>query len=57
MKSFRGERQKQNVPVRVMLTILLLLTSVLLANYFPTAKEGDSQIQQTKWESSVVKQP
>ncbi|MCF7825811.1 MAG: hypothetical protein K9N29_04100 [Candidatus Marinimicrobia bacterium] len=57
MKSFRGERQKQNVPVRVMLTILLLLTSVLLANYFPTAKEGDSQIQQTKWESSVVKLP
>jgi len=57
MKSFWRERQNKNVPVRVILTILLLLTSVLLANYLPTVKVGSSQTQQTRWESSVVTLP
>ncbi len=58
MKSFRGEREKKNVSVKVILTILVLLTSILLANYLPSDVEGrDSQTQKTTWESSVVLVP
>ena len=58
MKSFRGEREKKNALVKIILTILMLLTSILLANYLPSDVEGrDSQTQKTTWESSVVLVP
>lgn len=58
MKSFRRERQRKNASVQVILTVLVLLTSILLAKYLPTDVKGsDSQLQKTTWESSVVKLP
>ena len=58
MKSFRGERQKKNASVQVIITTLVLLISILLVNYLPTDVEGrDSQTQKTTWESSVVLVP
>ncbi|MBT3254510.1 MAG: hypothetical protein HN995_03085 [Candidatus Marinimicrobia bacterium] len=58
MKSFRGERQRKNASVQVLLTVLVLLTFMLLINFVPTDVKGDnSQTQKTTWESSVVKLP
>ena len=58
MKSFRGERQRKNASLQVILTALVLLTSILLANYLPTdVKGGDSRTQKTTWESSVIELP
>jgi len=58
MKSFRGERQRKNASVQVILTLLVLLTFMLLVNFVPTVvKGGNSQTQKTTWESSVVKLP
>ncbi|MBT4034076.1 MAG: hypothetical protein HOB84_15465 [Candidatus Marinimicrobia bacterium] len=58
MKSFRGERQRKNASVQVILTVLVLLTFMLLVNLVPIdVKGGNSQTQKTTWESSVVKLP
>ncbi len=58
MKSFRGERQRKNASVQVILTVLVLLTFMLLVNFVPSDVKGDnSQTQKTTWESSVVNLP
>lgn len=58
MKSFRGERQKKNASVQVIITVLALLTTILLVNIMPNNVKGDSStIKKTAWESSVVKLP
>ncbi len=58
MKSFRGERQRKNASAQIILTVVVLLTSILLANFLPSdVEEKEAKTQKTEWESSVVKLP
>ena len=58
MKSFRGERQRKNASVQVIVTVLVLMTTILLVNFIPNADKGGSPPnQKNTWESSVVKLP
>lgn len=58
MKSFRGERQRKNASSQVFVAVLVLLTSILLANFLPTDSHGDhSETTKNTWESSVISIP
>ena len=58
MKSFRAERQRKNASLQVVLTLLVLLTSIALVRFLPAGvNKGNSNVQKSNWESSVVKLP
>ncbi len=58
MKSFRVEKQKKTASTQVLLTLLVLVASIVLVRFLPAnVTRGNSEIEKTSWESSVVKLP